>query len=56
MLDFQEAKTYLEKDTNQIASKKFCSKIVFEIKLKNIVLLKIFMEKHSLDLKKKAKK
>ena len=32
MIDCQKTKTYLEKVTHQITSKKFCSKIIFEIK------------------------
>ena len=55
MLDYQKTKTYLAKDTHQIASKKFCSKIISEIKLESFMLLKIFMEKHLLELKKRLK-
>ena len=32
MLDYQKAKTYWEKNTHQIVSKKFNWKIIFEIK------------------------
>ena len=56
MLDCHKIEIYSKKDKNQIALKKFCSKIIFGIKSENIMLLKIFMDKHLLEFKKRLKK
>ena len=56
MLDCHKIEIYSKKDKHQIALKKFCSKIIFGIKSENIMLLKIFMDKHLLEFKKRLKK
>ena len=56
MLDYHKIEIYSKRDKHQIALKKFCSKIIFGIKLENIMLLKIFMNKHLLEFKKRLKK
>ena len=51
MLNYHKIQKYSKRDKHGIALKKFCFKIIFGIKLENIMLLKIFMDKHLLEFR-----